>query len=369
MEKQFQLLYALKNDSIVHIEEVDRGLKCGCKCPACNEPLIAKKGPKKLHHFAHRPKTNCIHGYETSLHLAAKDIISKAKKLCIPAIYVQFPNSYKNDELICEAKEIAIEKVELEEFLDDIVPDIVVYSNGEKFFVEIFVTHCIDDVKLEKLRKRNIPTMEIDLSKETNTISVEALTNILLNNSEEKQWKYHPLSEEYLKKFISVSENMDITVHGMAQHVNDCPAKIRMWKEKPYANYIDDCLYCKYCISTKDGLLCSGKEAISTVNDFTIPKDERKLKAPAEVQNVVALYNNITNIVDRKVTLEFERTAGFEEVKNRDFEENSPIFDSFEKRWFKCKLCGNPCREDENQMTYRENINKGLCRKCSRALK
>ncbi len=47
---------------------------------------------------------NCEYGYESSLHLAAKDILSKAKKIVIPPVYVKFPDSYKKDELVCEEK-------------------------------------------------------------------------------------------------------------------------------------------------------------------------------------------------------------------------------------------------------------------------
>lgn len=56
MEKQNKMVYAYKGDSIVNIEDVERGKECGCTCPACEKPLVAKKGPKKMHHFAHLKK-------------------------------------------------------------------------------------------------------------------------------------------------------------------------------------------------------------------------------------------------------------------------------------------------------------------------
>ena len=45
-KKQLNLTYALKNNLLVHISDVERGKNCQCVCPACNEPLIAKKGEK-----------------------------------------------------------------------------------------------------------------------------------------------------------------------------------------------------------------------------------------------------------------------------------------------------------------------------------
>ena len=35
---------ALKEGKLVYIDDVERGLKCGCTCPACGEALIARKG-------------------------------------------------------------------------------------------------------------------------------------------------------------------------------------------------------------------------------------------------------------------------------------------------------------------------------------
>lgn len=278
MEKQLNLIYALKDNSIVSISEVENGLKCGCICPACGEQLVAKKGKKRIHHFAHYSGNTCSYGYESSLHLAAKDILSKARKMTVPPVYVHFPDSNKKDELISKAREIEIDSVELEKQFGCIVPDVIVHAGGKTFFIEVYVTHCIDEVKLEKLRESQISTIEIDLSKKNSTISVDELTKILIDDSDEKQWKYNRLSEVYLKKFIAVADNMEITSRGFAMHVDGCPIRARTWRGKPYANYIDDCLGCKYCISNADGLLCSGRSRIATINDFSIPEQER-LKA------------------------------------------------------------------------------------------
>jgi len=155
-KKQLNLVYALKDGAIVNIAEVDSGLKCNCICPACGERLIAKKGSKKVHHFAHHSGTNCEYGYETSLHLAAKSILMNAKKMTLPAVYVHFKNTGRSKALVSEPREITIDHVELEKRYDDIVPDVVVYSEGKFFFVEIFVTHSIDDLKLNKLKREDI---------------------------------------------------------------------------------------------------------------------------------------------------------------------------------------------------------------------
>lgn len=39
---------------------------------------------------------------------------------------------------------------------------------------------------------------------------------------------------------------MIISQRRFALHVDSCPLPARKWKEKPYANFIDDCTVCKY---------------------------------------------------------------------------------------------------------------------------
>lgn len=159
MIKRNQLIYAIKDGVATSIENVESGLKCGCICPSCGEPLVARKGAKRMHHFAHYSGHNCEYGYETSLHLAAKEILSKANRIMLPAVYIQFPNSPKAPELYCESKEKSIERVELEKRFQDVIPDVVIYAGGKQLFLEVYVTHAIDDVKLKKLKESDISTI------------------------------------------------------------------------------------------------------------------------------------------------------------------------------------------------------------------
>ena len=67
MVKHSNLIYAVKDGKVIHISAVESGLSCGCTCPACGESLVAKKGQKMMHHFAHKSGSDCEYGYETSL--------------------------------------------------------------------------------------------------------------------------------------------------------------------------------------------------------------------------------------------------------------------------------------------------------------
>lgn len=184
MEKTHRYItYALKDDEIVSIDDVERGLECGCVCPACKEKLIAKKGDERVHHFAHASGTECERGYETSLHLMAKEILSKASKMWLPAIYIV-------EREVFPAKEITIETVELEKRVDDIIPDIVVHTNEGDFIVEIYVTHRVDDDKLQKIKKIDMSAIEINLSELDEPISKDNFKSLLMRNSKHKYWLY-----------------------------------------------------------------------------------------------------------------------------------------------------------------------------------
>lgn len=39
---------------MVHVDSVPRGLRCGCTCPNCHEPLLARHGEKNEHGFSRR---------------------------------------------------------------------------------------------------------------------------------------------------------------------------------------------------------------------------------------------------------------------------------------------------------------------------
>lgn len=51
MKKPY-LTYALSAEGkLVHIDSVANGKECGCFCTYCGEPLQAKQGAKRKHHF------------------------------------------------------------------------------------------------------------------------------------------------------------------------------------------------------------------------------------------------------------------------------------------------------------------------------
>lgn len=149
--------------SIRHINEVESGIACDCTCPSCGGRLIAKKGTKMIHHFAHAVGESCEYGYETTLHMMAKDAFLKHKRVYLPAIPL-----IKGHTINASAygRFYDILNVQLEKRLGGVVPDIILTTDIGEVIIEIYVTHKCDFEKRIKLKSLGIPALEVDLSKE-----------------------------------------------------------------------------------------------------------------------------------------------------------------------------------------------------------
>lgn len=366
-------IYALCDNHIVHIDDVESGLKCNCICPACEEHLIARKGAKRMHHFAHQSSSFCEYGYESSLHLAAKEILSTMKALTLPSLNALFPNSLQIDDPMLVSKSIEIDHIELEKQFGSIIPDIVVYSGGKKLFVEIYVTHKIDEEKKKKIQEVGISTLEIDLSAVDDTISKEKLSSLLHNNCPEKKWIYNAWAEKYLQKLYTYSEKKPIISRRGARHVDDCPLHVRDFKGKSYANFIDDCQGCIFCFGVNDGMaFCSGQSMVASVSDMILTLEERKEKyshmdlfdirntfVPIEIEGETApLESYIEATYSAPV---FDQQA----IEYADFDKPEPVIDSNGWRWLQCVECGAILRNDKMHTKGSPgNLNKGICRDC-----
>ena len=147
----------------VDVKEVANGLQCRCVCFECEQPVLAKQGPKLRWHFAHHAPTNCRPTPESELHFFAKTLLADRLWLWIPAVRANAAGRTKSisDRRKHEFSEVRIEKAD-----GNVRPDLLlVTSNGKVLHVEIYVRHRVDPIKLEKLRSRGISSVEIDLSK------------------------------------------------------------------------------------------------------------------------------------------------------------------------------------------------------------
>ena len=147
--------FALNNEGIItSIRDVQRGLSCNCTCPSCNTNLIAKQGKKREWHFAHRGNHNCINGAESSLHLAAKQVVASSPKILISN------DEGKPEYLYMDSSDL---EMQWDTHFGKVIPDVTVTSGAERYFIEIIVTNSINEKKREKLHSLGLPTLLIYL--------------------------------------------------------------------------------------------------------------------------------------------------------------------------------------------------------------
>jgi len=174
--------YGIKNGNLVTVDSVEKGLACGCTCPACGEPLEAHKGNIKNHYFKHCSGADCGYGLESAAHLFAKECIERKKILLLPSLkatpnwdeltYLKsqyldqrpFDHSVMFKDVVKPWHKLKIDSVVLEKRIGRIVPDVVIVAKGRELLVEIKVTHGIDEEKHSYIVNNNLSVVEYDFS-------------------------------------------------------------------------------------------------------------------------------------------------------------------------------------------------------------
>ena len=254
-----KLVYGLRDGGGVHISAVERGLACGCVCSSCGEQLVAKKGNVQQHHFAHASAADCAGAVESALHLVAKEILSRKKAIVLPAVRVQFDSG--NSIEINPEGPYPISEVRLEKGVGGIVPDVLVKVGDWELALEVFVTHRVDEGKLQRFRNLGLSVVEIDLSEAERELSPDQLEALIIGRGEHKRWLFNVEAERRKQASLAKARRLDTVYRGAALHVDGCPIVAREYRGKPYANVIDDCVGCPHCLSLDDqwqSLVCDG---------------------------------------------------------------------------------------------------------------
>ncbi len=165
------LTFALLNGELAHIaeERVARGDACGCRCPGCDEPLVAKKGKARAQHFAHASGAECAGGAQTALHLASIQILLRARSVALPELLmvaeaVDEAGGRHKASAYLPPRRVAFERATSEKRFGQVIPDIAVWVGERRLFIEVAVHHFADEEKKRKLAEAGVTTVEIDAS-------------------------------------------------------------------------------------------------------------------------------------------------------------------------------------------------------------
>lgn len=158
---ELKLTYGLDiNGRLIHVNDVVKGKDCLCTCPECGAQLIAKKGEKNQHHFAHVNGADCTGARMSALHKLAQQIIHDEKKIRTPKYQGDYTNKDEEDVVFSEVR------LEMQYNKDGVNrrPDCVGIIGDKQLWIEVKVTHGIDSAKLANIKANRISCIEIDLS-------------------------------------------------------------------------------------------------------------------------------------------------------------------------------------------------------------
>lgn len=184
---------------------------------------------------------------ETLLHREVKAILDSATAIAVPSLVVQltrhkpeeFVGEWEDNTLVMEwvTPDISLDvaSATLERNTGSVTPDVVVilkkpvpslnyvletwidgkfdfsddvHSFGvwpETLLIEVAVTHGIDDRKLQRIRKLNLPTLEIDIGSLGGKVTRQGLRELVLKSLVGKTWVHHPVfphAKEALRRLV-----------------------------------------------------------------------------------------------------------------------------------------------------------------------
>lgn len=251
---------------LVHVDDVPTGLKCGCRCPCCDEKLEAKNaGKKREHHFAHASGCECSGAYESMLHLLAKEKVMSAflegGEFWIEYSFSEVCDHLSNCPLAnlggnCKAyvgKRFDLKKLydrcEQERPYDSIKrrSDLKIYSSVNPslppIYLEFCVTHASDVEKLHSGEK--IIEIKIDSKEDVENIITNACIRACENRS------FYGFRDYLHKSACNTPEECESRLHRLARE------KVRsaflenneFWLENTYSakcKYFNNCSLAKH---------------------------------------------------------------------------------------------------------------------------
>jgi hypothetical protein len=229
--------------TIIDVHAVPRGRGCGCICPSCRTPLIARQGGEKVWHFAHasravfdRTAQECDFSFYVSIRLMARQLIGSELTLVLPdyrgcvSRYVPaLDKECRSEYLVTKGCAIQLERVQVETRFADVAVDLKGWVGDFEFVV--YLIHPGREVppELRTLEGVRAGVVAIDLrglltvfSKAVTGESTYSgtLAEFLRNDLGSKRWIYHPRQAEWRKAAEAKLEaSIAEEIEAMRQHL------------------------------------------------------------------------------------------------------------------------------------------------------
>ena len=190
---------ALKDNKIVTIDEVERGLDCGCVCIYCHSRLVARKGDEREHHFAHYDECETMDCYEYAFRESTKKALLISSEIIVPL------NEEKTHTFKYNSVEIIDSKKNYHNGLEILVE--LKNENGHTLDVLICTANnkSINRVDNKNYRE-GISRIRVNLIN-VQALNFEEFRRYLANDILSKEWIYNKKLEEVKKSLENKKEN------------------------------------------------------------------------------------------------------------------------------------------------------------------
>lgn len=166
---------------------------------------------------------------ETLLHLKAKEILEREKRIRLPDLAAELDAATDDGEVLSRqflvlGRVVNLEAVALEQPLGRIRPDVLATTiaapdwPASQILVEITVTNPISDERMARIRAQNVPAIEIDISLMGGIVTETEFARLVVEEVAGKRWLHHPgLVEETAK----LEEELAAAVNEANQQIQE----------------------------------------------------------------------------------------------------------------------------------------------------
>ncbi|PPK53554.1 hypothetical protein [Marinobacter persicus] len=216
--------YHIESGRYVDVREVPSGKKCGCKCPACDLPLVARHCQVgRVDHFAHNTRgqdkkvyEECTFSYWVSIAAMTRQIFRDSSRFDIAMPAYTYPRhlpweGYKPDFVCTEACTVHLEEIAVDRSISGEHFDVVGEYLGVPVGVKLIHPEKKDvgDFSGWHYNEKKLVVISIDLSyarrgfQHSEIPLKDMLSEALSKDRGGKAWVYHPRMVHYLKKRMS----------------------------------------------------------------------------------------------------------------------------------------------------------------------
>lgn len=162
-----------RDGTLFRAYEVENGLRCGCICPGCRQPLnAANNGEKVAPHFRHAQSNDCTDGFREGVRRAAVALIAQHKQLMLPAFLGKARVTTASGRILekdAELKPAMATANSVERFvdLDGLRGHAVLHQSDRQLIVRIKLSPRMEYERYSQLQAMEHSSMEIDLHRLT----------------------------------------------------------------------------------------------------------------------------------------------------------------------------------------------------------